>query len=393
MAADIKKYSGGSQKTLNEINLSVVLDRIRNGDNVSRSSLSKELNITFPTVSRIITKLLEKKYVIEAGLGKSSGGKKPTILKFNKDRSYVIGIGVDINFIDLMLADLSGESKKNIFKRFEKEKNPNLMIDTIINYINKIIEISEIKKEKVEAVTIGIPAMVEINTGEVKICPTIPEWEGKNLSRILSRETGINVLVDNVTNISLQGERWKGEAQNINNAIFIGIGTGIGAGIMINGKIYRGFDGSAGEIGHMFIDKDLKLENSKRFGQFEFLASDTAIKDILTGKNGNGGSNPDIEEIIRDKKSKEKILELVDNLAIGISNLITVLNPEVVIIKGEIFKADELFDHLKGRVKKLINFKSKIVKTSLDDRAIVIGAVRYAIKYLDKKILSPFFIN
>jgi DNA-binding Lrp family transcriptional regulator len=158
--SDIKNYRGGSQKTLNEINISVVLDRIRGGDNVSRSSLSKELNLSFPTVSRIVETLIEKKYIYEVGPGKSSGGKRPMILRFNAERSYVIGIGADVNFINVLLSDLCGNEIKTIYESFPKYKKPNEMIDIIVGYINRINSELTITGKEVAVISIGIPATI-----------------------------------------------------------------------------------------------------------------------------------------------------------------------------------------------------------------------------------------
>ena len=390
---DIKKYLGGSPRTLNEINMSVVLDRIRRGDNVSRSSLAKELKLSLPSISRIVGTLINKKYVIEAGLGKSSGGKKPTIIRFNEERAYVIGIGVDVNFIDIMLSDISGNEKRNIYKKFLRDKSPKDMIKTIVKYIDEIIKDAEVEDDKVEVVSLGIPAMVESETGLVRMCPTIPSWEGINLGEVLSGEINKDVLVDNEANMSLLGERWRGEAQNINNAIFIGVGTGVGAGILINGKIFRGHNGSAGEIGNMFIDRNLNKRNSQPYGQFEYLASNKALREKVMGVDSNSEVKQTIKKLAKnDDIKKDSILEIVDNFAFGVANLITVLNPELVVIREDLFyESDYFFNYLKDKIYNLMSFKTRIVKSSLKERAVTIGAIRLAMKYLDRKILSPFF--
>jgi len=395
--ADIKKYRGGSPSTLNKINMSVVLERIRSGYNISRASLSRELNLSLPTISRIVNTLINKEYVIEVGQGKSSGGKRPIILKFNAKRSYVIGVGVDVNFIDVMLSDLSGNEEKVVYHIFPKEKTSTEMIKTIVTYINKIIEETNVENEKVEVVSLGIPAMVEEKTGLVRLCPTIPDWEGINLSEILSEEIDKDILVDNLSNLSLLGENWKGMAIDAENVVFVGIGTGIGAGILLNGRIYRGTDGSAGEIGYMYIDKNKNMNISYPFGQFEYFASNIALKrkidelDLFSIKDYEIGEDS-IQNILANKDKKYNILEIIDNIAYGISNVVAILNPELVIVRGELFnKSDFCFKYLQDKVKSLIPFKTNIVRSSLNERAVTFGAVKLGIEHLDKKILSPFF--
>jgi len=390
---NIKNYLGGTQRTLNEINISVVLDRIRSRKNYSRSSLAKELNLSLPSISRIVKKLIDKNYIYENGFGNSSGGKKPVILKFNSERSYVIGIGVDIDYIELMLSDLSGNEKEVIYEEFPKNKKPGEMIKLIADYVKKIIRSSGVKNEKVKVISIGVPAMIESTTGLLNLCPTIPEWEGINLLKILANEMKKVVLVENVANMAILGESWKGISGNYNNVVLIAIGTGIGAGILLDGRLYHGSNGSAGEIGYMYIDRKLKKQEFKPFGQFEYLASNTTLKknDVKIAFGGKVLKN--IKYLLNEKDGKkEAILELLDNLAFGISNLITVLNPELVIIRGALFYESEFcFNYLQKKVKELSPFNTKLTLSSLKYKDVVYGAIHLALNYLDRSILSPFF--
>lgn len=396
--ADIKKYLGGSPSTLNQLNISVVLDRIRRQNSITKSDLAKNLNLSLPTISRIVNTLVEKDYVIEAGFGKSSGGKKPRILKFNSRKAFVVGIAIDINFIEIILADLSGNERKYIHKEFLSNKDPDTMIETIIEYINKSMEESNIDNKELEVISLGIPGMVEKDTNLVKLIPTIPIWEGINLKKILTNKIGKEVLIDNMNNMSLLGERWKGKANGYNNVVFVGVGTGIGCGILINGKIFRGFNGSAGEVGYMFIDRNMDKIISNPQGQFEYLASEIALKkeickmclrENICMKN----SDEHIIDLLGETKYFKYILGILDNFAYGIANLITILNPELVIVEGSIFKKSEkAFEYLVKKVKELSKFKTKITISSLGKKAISIGAVIHGLKYLDKKIISPLFL-
>lgn len=390
---NIKNYLGGTQRTLNEINISVVLDRIRNRKNSSRSSLARELNLSSPSISRIVKKLIDSNYIYEDGFGNSSGGKKPVILKFKSDRSYVIGIGVDIDYIELMLSDLSGNEKEVTYEEFPKNKQPKEVIKVIVDYVKKIIRSSGVKDEKVKVISIGVPAMVESKTGLLNVCPTIPVWEGINLSKILANEMKKVVLVDNVANMAILGESWKGISGNCNNVILIAIGTGIGAGILLNGRLYHGSNGSAGEIGYMYIDRKLKKQESEPFGQFEYLASNTALRKKGVKVAFGGKVLQNFKNFFNENDGKkEVILELLDNLAFGISNLIAVLNPELIIIRGALFHESEFcFNYLQKKVKELSPFNAKLTLSSLKYKDVVYGAVHLALNYLDRTILSPFF--
>lgn len=390
---NISDYLGGNQRTLNEINMSIVLDRIRKSKNSSRSSLARELNLSLPSISRIVKKLIDCNYIYENGSGESSVGKKPINLKFNSDRSYIIGIGVDIDYIELMLSDLSGNEKNIIYKEFSKNLQPEKMLGIINYYISNIIKSSGVEDDKVKIISIGVPAMVESKTGLLKVCPTIPVWEGINLSEVLESMTGKKVLVENVANMAILGEFWKGVARDFQKVVLIAIGTGIGAGIILDGRLYRGQNGSAGEIGYMFIDKNLPKEQSEPFGQLEYLASNTALWRKCIKINFGGKHLNDISYLIDENvEQKEIILEILDNLAFGISNLISVLNPELIVIRGALF--DEYgfcLNYLQKKVKELSPFETNLALSSLKYKDVIYGSVYLALNYLDRSILSPFF--
>ncbi len=387
---DIKNYLGGSPKTLDEINMSVVLDRIRRGDNVSRSSLSRELNLSFPSISRIVEALIDKNYVVEVGPGVSSGGKRPIILRFNNRHSYVIGIGVDVDYIEIMLADFSGNEVNTIYEKFADEKSPQEMIEIIVKYVTRVTKESNVDFSKVRAASLGLPAMQDTESGLIGLCPTIPNWEGINLRKILSEKLELDVLIDNVANLSVLGEEWKGVAKNYKNVILVGIGTGIGAGILLNGKLYKGAHGAAGEIGYLLIDRGIKLESTAPFGPFEYYASNIALKRLCARYGFDNGKS--YEMLSENEDCKSSVLEIIHRLACGIANLIAVLNPELVVVRGELFYGDDYyFSYLKDRVKNLITFKVRLEKSYLREKDVTFGAVRCALNYLDQKIFSPFF--
>ncbi len=392
---NIKNHLGSSIKSLQEINLSVVLDRIKSQETTTKAELSRELNLSQPTVSRIVDMLIDKGYVIKIGPGNSSGGKRPILVRFNPDIAYVIGIGVNVDVIEIILADFSGTTVKRICQKFEPYEKPEFMIDTIVEKVRAIISKAKIKKKKIEVVSIGIPAWIEPGTNIIKACPSIPLWVGSNVKEVFAEKIKKDVLIDNMMNMSLMGEQWKGEAQGTDNAVYIGMTTGISAGLLLNGRIYRGHNGSAGEIGYMYT-RESKFENrdSVDYGQFESLCSDLALKKELEERNGLENVEKSIEwEKILSENENEKIIEkILRTMSFGIANLIAMFNPEVIVLGGELFyHSDTYVEMINQYVSELTPFHVRIVRSSLKEDAVAIGAVGYAIKYLENRIFSPFF--
>mgnify|MGYP006293064843 CR=1 FL=1 len=384
---------GGTPSTLREFNTSIVLDRVRRGGTVSRASLARELNLSLPAISKSVQVLLRQNYILEVGPGESSGGKRPTILRFNAERNYVIGVGVDVDYIEVTLADLAGEEKATLIESFEKDKKPNEVIELIEEYIQRIVETSCIEYDKIGVVVLGLPAMVNTRHGVVELCPTLPEWEGKDVVSMLSSRLNRAVLADNVANLSLLGETWKGSAVGYRDAALVAIGTGIAAGVMIDGRIYRGAEGAAGEVGYMIIDRTMSAAASAPFGQFEYMASNTTLKrnNIRIGMNVGRKTNG---ENLEDLGAKAVMAEVIENIAIGICNLTAVLNPEVVVVRAPLFYPCEgCFEQLQSQVYDRTPLRTRLVRSTLGEKDITIGAIRLGLDHLDEEVLSPLFLK
>ena len=406
---NIKEYNGGSPSALREINMSVVLDRIKGTNAISRVSLSRELNITQTTINRIVNQLIKEGLVIETGFGESSGGKKPRILKYNASRAYVIGIEVDIDHINIILTDLSAKEMAYISNKFEKKIDYRFINKYIFKYIDYVIKDSGINKDKIEVIALGLPAMVHPKDGTISLCPSIPFWEGINLNNTIKKEFGCDVMSDNAPNMAVIGEQKFGVAKSLNNVVFFWVGTGIGAGIIIDGKIYKGSNGAAGEVGYMQINKSVPKNTNEKYGQFEFLASTLAIlrrvrEEIKAGSKPSFLSKKklDIERITlndiidayhhNELFIKRIIDETLDNLALGIGNVITTLNPEIVLIRSELLSAENcFFEIFKKKIQNFVPFCPNISITTLGEKAVALGAISMAIQKIDQQILSPLF--
>ncbi len=391
-SADISEYGGGKPATIKEINTSVVLNRIRSVSECSKSSLARDLDLSLPSISRIVSRLIDAGYVLEGPLGASAGGKKPTLLRFNASVAYVAGISIDMNHVSVVLSDLSGEAVGSLRRyRDYSGYSADKIISMLREYLERVVGDACVDPRRVEIATVSVPA-TEDNAGVVRFCPTIPAIEGVKLGDRLSSALSMTVLIENVANSAIVGEVWRGGAGGLKNAVFVDIGSGIGLGIMVNGRIYRGSTGYAGEIGYMFIDRNMTHGEFSPFGQLEYLSSNTAMERIgLLSANGRKSGEYFVDRIDNEEKA-QLARGVIDDLALGISNVITILDPEVVVINSELLSVDEsLFEYLKSRLRSLAPFACNVVKSVLKERAPLVGAVRIALDIKDREIISPFF--
>lgn len=247
--------------------------------------------------------------------------------------------------------------------------------------------------DDVQSVGVGVPGPV-LNSRVVKFWANFPWKNGVDLALEFEKNLGKPVKADNDVNVITLGEMWKGSAQGYKNVLGLAIGTGIGGGIIVDGKLVSGENGAGGEVGHIKVERDGKLCGCGQKGCWEAYASATGLIREAQSRLAVNKTNGLYEQVIgRDLEAKDIFdvakegdafaLDLVDYeadyIALGIGNLLNVLDPEIVVIGGGVSLAgDILFDKVKERLKKYA-FPSttenlKIVAASLGNDAGILGA-------------------
>ena len=278
----------------------------------------------------------------------------------------MIAIGVDIGGTSIKGAFIN--EKGEIFNRFSmktfKEEPVEDCIDKLCDIINE-----EVKKSghKVAGIGIGIPGMLDMDNGIVYYSPNLPTWSDFHIKEFMEKRTGIEVVINNDANVAALGEAKLGSGSNYKNSIMITLGTGVGGGIVIDGKLYDGNKHQGGELGHMSIDFNGRECGCGRRGCVEAYASATAlIKDTKEAMRENPDSllfevekeldgidarNAFIAEARGDKAAKEVIDNYVKYLSEGLLNYCNIFRPEVIILSGGVANEGE---NLFSRVRKFL---------------------------------------
>ncbi|MDD5623057.1 MAG: ROK family protein [Actinomycetota bacterium] len=405
----LRFYNTANPKLQNEINKSIVFNYLRENKSISRIKVSKDLKISAPTVSKIVSGLISEGYVIEVGKDESTGGKRPTQLNFNSDIGSVIGVDLGKDRVRMVRCDLSGNilEKQIGFKIFYKDTELlNKIIKEIRLFISKTKSGDKRRQKKipVKAICLGVPADIDIDTGEIKGAPLFEGWEGLKLKEILSREFSLPIYIENSTNISAIGENYCGEGKRFNDIVFLEVSEGIGAGIIIDNQIFRGSYNSAGEVGFIVAGKENLYTTYKYKGYMEEIASPGSIERAIV-KAIKGGGKTLVKEIVSndmtridtsivckaaglgDPLANEIIKNVVEHLAIITMNLILIINPEIIVIGGDISTLPEVnnlfMEPLKSIVGRVIPFKLPEIKLSiLGDDGGIIGASFFAVDNL-----------
>lgn len=398
-----KFTKAASPRLQNEINTSVIFNYLREKETISRIKVSKDLKISPPAVSRAIAKLIKEGYVRETKKEKTKKGKWPILLRLNEKKGYVIGIDLGKEKLKMALANYNCEIvKEHQGFKISNDSNVEDKLKEEIGYFIKKVTQNKFIKNKIEAIYIGIPAVVDIDSGKIIRAPLYNNWKNLNFKKILEDEFNIPVYVENDVKLSSLGEKNYGKGKNFRDIVFLEISNGIGAGIINDNKLLRGVHGSAGEIGFSIIGTENLGFRVKEKGLLERFASVEGLKKeaIKAIKNGvktkiTGTVNGDLEKIEpnlifeaaigNDKLAKSLIEEMTNSLSVGIINLILILDPQIIFLGGDITKlsyVDELF--LKSIIKKVkssIPFRiPKIELSSLGENAGIIGACYMAVE-------------
>ncbi|WP_334074336.1 MULTISPECIES: ROK family transcriptional regulator [Paenibacillus] len=369
----------GDQQLIKKMNKSIVLDTIRQRQPLSRADISAGIGLNKATVSSLVSELIDSRLVTEIGPGESSGGRKPTLLLFNKQAGFAIGVDIRVSDLLAVLVDLEG----NVIR----EKNVPLTDFTPENVVEQIGKTIRLLGRKlpdspygIVGIGIGVPGLVD-ETSRVISAPNLG-WDNVDLAGALAAEFGGNLHIDNEANAGAIGEKLYGAGRDSQNLIYLSIGVGIGSGIIVGGALYRGTSNFSGEVGHMTVAEDGPLCRCGNRGCWETLASEKALLDRAAGVWKD--NTPGLEQILAagkqgDKQALDLLNEIGSQLGVGLANLVNILNPELIVIGNRLSLAGGLFEEamlqtIKNRSLSYHRKKTHVDFAKLGIRSTALGA-------------------
>lgn len=378
------RYSqSATVSVLRSINRSLILELIRQSDTITRTRISRELGISMPTVMRIVDDLILDDLVRPVGYKESTGGRPPSLLEFNSNAYAVIGLDLGGTKMFGTVADLAGNIQHELYLPHEDGSSDHL--ENLFNLIERLIDFPRLPGQEIRGIGVGVPGITLTPQGVITWAPSLG-WRNLPLQDILSERFDLPVIVENDVNLTALGEWGFVVGQGTQNMVSIAIGTGIGAGIIIDGSLYRGHDQAAGEIGYILPStKDLD-QRYDSFGALEMKASGNGIAARahlkLEELDLPFPNEPLTAETVfqaareGEKWAQEVVDETVDYLTLMIANVSAVINPELVIIGGGVARsADLIVEPIRQRLIGIVPYPPRIEASTLGRRAAVMGAI------------------
>ncbi|WP_019534669.1 ROK family transcriptional regulator [Paenibacillus ginsengihumi] len=331
----------GDLNLVKEINKSIVLDYIRHQSPISRARIAELAGLTKATVSSLVNELIGSRLVQEIGAGASSGGRKPMMLLFNGTAGYSIGVDLGVDYILVVLTDLSG---RIVFERRHAHANTSVerVIDALKAAIREAADQAPASAYGIIGIGIGIPGISD-GQGRVLFAPNLG-WENVPLGPAIEEAFGVPVVIDNEANAGAVGELQFGTGQAADNLVYLSIGSGIGTGIVLNKELYRGSSGFSGEFGHTSIELEGKPCRCGNRGCWELYASESALLEEARKQLEDRGL--DVGRLIRlAEQGDEAAIRLFERwgfyLGIGIVNIMNGINPGLIVIGGKLAEAEQ----------------------------------------------------
>lgn len=383
-----------------EINRSSILELIRRENPISRAQISEDLGVSLASVIRIVDELMEEGLVIEDAKKEWSGGRKRTRVCFNGTQHLVVGVDLGGTDIYGAVADFNGNVLYEI-RHENRETESEGNFELLCSVVDQALAFAQTTSFTVKGIGIGVPGIIVPETGVISIAPALA-WNDFPLKERLLKRYPIPITIENDVNLAALGEIWFGSDEEISNLVLLTIGTGIGAGIVINGAVYHGKRNMAGEVGYFLPDRSYLGRQFNGFGALEQLASSHGIAE--RAREVLHGMRPE-EEL--QALTAQKVLDAfrhgtdwgdivmkdtLDYLALLITAIATILDPDVILLGGGISSSAEfLIQPIQDRLHGVLPRMPVIRPSKLGDQAAIMGAIAQLLRitsnyYLLQKI-------
>ena len=394
-----QEYQTGTPSLLRAINERSLLEYLRGHGPTSRAQLARATGLSKPTVSQALAGLEDARLVRAVGQSISSkGGRVAILYEPNPDAGYVVGVDVGRGWVRAAIANLAGR----IIARNDKPndaQSASALVALISHLARDVVAQAGMSWSQVVHAVIGTPGVFDEQSKRVLFSSNLPEWGRHGLVTELQVAFGLSLSVENDANLAALGERSYGWGSSTSTFVYIWIGTGVGMGIVINGALYRGARGAAGEIGFLPFGWDDVVEESGNIsenylGMFEEAASAGGIVRQAQELGLPASLSPkQIFDAAQqgDRKAFVVVEQEGYRLALAIAAVTAVLDPELIVLGGRIGQRGELLlPPLERRLQRLTPLRPRIVVSKLGEDSVLLGSIATALEVAHNLVFQDY---
>jgi predicted NBD/HSP70 family sugar kinase len=392
------RRSPGSLRSLRERNRLQVLEVVRGRGSVSRADIARRTGLARSTVSTLVNELLNAGLLVERGAPEeavATQGRPPVLLSFDPSAGAVLGLHFDHPLLRVAVADLGYSILAEAERAIDVDHDAQDSLDAAVALVDEVLAKSGADRARLLGAGVGIAGPIEQGTGTVGSSAILPGWVGMPIAKELTERLRVPVHVDNDANVGALAESVLGAGRGASEMAYIMLGSGIGAGLIIGGQVYRGSGGTAGEIGHVLVDERGPLCRCGNRGCLETYAGADALLDLLRRQRGDELTIDGLVELARsgDAACQRVIADAARFVGVAAATLCNQLNPEVLVIGGELAQTGEL---LLGPLRAAIARYAipaaaedvRVLAGELGDRAELLGALVLVLGRSDRALTS-----
>lgn len=389
----------GRPPLLRQTNAQILLRLLREAGPCSKADLVRASGLSAPSVTNVVAHLALAGLVEPIGEGDSTGGRPPDILRFRAERGCVAGVEIGPDSLGFLLADLDGREIGKARVSLERQSSsPPLVCERIGEEVRDLLRKLSQPEDQLLELVVGVPAIVNVQEGIVMALSALKDWSHVPLGAMLAREFKCNVTIENDTNLAAQGEHYRGAAQGERNFVFITIGEGVGAGIFVNGNIYRGSQWTAGEIGYLRVP-NISREHPTihNYGKLEKLLGAPGILKSWRANRRGSHKRPkvtcaaDVFDLAAagNAEAKRLLKQRATLLADIVLDLALILNPSVILLGGEVGNHPRLLQEVEALLKGSEFAIVRVGLGALGSSAVLWGSICTALEPAVLGLLQP----
>jgi predicted NBD/HSP70 family sugar kinase len=358
---------------------------------VSRAQIARESVLSKPTVSQALAALLGSNLVREAG--RTSGGRGPAAILYelNPHAGWVVGIDVGRAWVRAAVANLSGDIVARRDQR-SRTRSAEALIAEIGELAHGLAAEAGIRWRDVTFATVGSPGVIEPSTGQVALAYALPGWGRQGVVDAVQRQLGTKIAFDNDVNLAALGEQWHGLGKGVDDFVFLHVGTGVGAGLVLKGELFRGATGAAGEVAYLPLVGDPRDRAFRRRGALDTVAGAGGV--VETARRLGMSPPLSAKKVFAaarrgDRVAAKVVAREAELIALAIASIVPVVDPELVILGGGIgANGDLLLEPIERELAALSPIRPRIEVSALGEEATLHGAVFVALERAQDQLFS-----
>ncbi|MFP8962421.1 ROK family protein [Streptomyces nanhaiensis] len=388
----------GSQSSLHRANLERVVRAVRIAGSLTQAEIARTTGLSAATVSNIVRELKDNGTVEVTPT--SAGGRRARSVSLSGDAGIVVGVDFGHSHLRVAVGNLAHQVLAEESEPIDVDASASQGFDRAERLVERLIEVTGFCREKVIGLGLGVPGPIDVETGVLGSSTILPGWAGTNPREELASRLGVEVHVDNDANLGALGELVWGSGRGARDLAYIKVASGVGAGLVIDGQIYRGPGGTAGEIGHITLDESGPVCRCGNRGCLETFTAARYVLPLLHSSHGPDLTMPEMVRLARsgDLGCRRVVADIGRHVGSGVANLCNLLNPSRVVLGGDLAEAGEL---VLGPIRDSVSRYAipsaarqlTVVPGALGGRAEVLGALALVLSEMGDSTLLDGSLN